>query len=150
MNLYPEENILVFTFGIDLHFPALRGYEKRVLIYADQLTKAVEHRVETSIDMTKWFHYFATDVMGDLSFGKPFGLLDDRGGNRFLTLLQGTMKNVGTLGHMIWIIPFFMAAPGIDKQIIKFWDFVGTKVNERIDVSLSNIGGKWITNFILE
>lgn len=112
---------------------ALRGYEQRVLIYADQLTKAVEHRVGTSIDMTKWFHYFATDVMGDLSFGRPFGLLTERGGNHFLTLLQGTMKNIGLLGHMIWIIPFFMAAPGIDKQIIKFWDFVGMKVNERID-----------------
>lgn len=52
-------------------------------------------------DMTKWCNYLAFDIMGDLAFGKAFGMLE-RSANRFAIDLVGNAAH----RHLIVRKPF--------------------------------------------
>ncbi|KAJ5166267.1 uncharacterized protein N7482_005048, partial [Penicillium canariense] len=52
--------------------------QPRISRYTEQLLQVIEDNVSHAMDMTKWFNYYAFDVMGDLSFGRSFDMLIDR------------------------------------------------------------------------
>ncbi|KAK1148117.1 hypothetical protein N8T08_010756 [Aspergillus melleus] len=116
-----------------LNSKSLHLYESRVAKYASQLVNVVEEHVDTSIDMSKWCNYYAFDVMGDLSFGKSFGMLLNSGDTFFLNALHATMKSIGLLGHLVWLFPFFVSTPGLNRENVRFWDRVDAKVKDRMD-----------------
>jgi cytochrome P450 len=60
---------------------AIRGVEQYVLGHVDEFIKklaggAGEKGWTEPKDVSKWSTYFAFDVMGDLAFGKSFGMLE--------------------------------------------------------------------------
>ncbi|KAI9036030.1 cytochrome P450 [Aspergillus affinis] len=116
-----------------LNDKSLRLYESRVVKYANQLVDVIEQHVDTSIDMAKWCNYYAFDVMGDLSFGKSFGMLLNSGDTFFLNSLHATMKSVGLLGHLVWLFPFFVSTPILNRENLRFWAGVDAKVKDRMD-----------------
>ncbi|KAH8432827.1 cytochrome P450 [Aspergillus melleus] len=116
-----------------LNSKSLHLYESRVAKYASQLVNVIEDHVDTSIDMAKWCNYYAFDVMGDLSFGKSFGMLLNSGDTFFLNALHATMKSIGLLGHLVWLFPFFVSTPGLNRENVRFWDRVDAKVKDRMD-----------------
>jgi tryprostatin B 6-hydroxylase len=50
---------------------ALRGYEQRLCIYRNRLISHIVESNEEGVNVTKLFHLFSFDFMGDLAFGSP-------------------------------------------------------------------------------
>ena len=54
---------------------AVRGYEKRIAIFQDQLISYIAAREDGSVNVNEVMSFYNFDVMGDLAFGTPFGML---------------------------------------------------------------------------
>lgn len=104
--------------------------------YTDQLVAAVDQAAGTKapIDMSKWFNYYSFDIMGDMAFGKTFGMLLNGEDTYFLKALHADMTGVGIFGRLQWLFPFFKSVPGLNGQYLRFWDFLDAQVAERIKV----------------
>lgn len=71
---------------------AVRGYEGRVQRFSASLIRQLGAFGGGAVDASKWFNYFSYDVMGDLAFGKSFGMLE-RGEEHFaVNLLNEGMQ----------------------------------------------------------
>lgn len=44
------------------------------------------------VDIGKWFNFTTFDLIGDLSFGQPFGLLQDGEWHRYVSTVFGSVK----------------------------------------------------------
>ncbi|KAL2826293.1 cytochrome P450 [Aspergillus cavernicola] len=111
---------------------ALRDYEPRVSHYTEQLLAAIGERVGGPMDMASWFNYYSLDVMGDLSFGKPFNMLIDGQDTYFSKQQHADMKTIGLFSHLTWLFPFFKRIPVVNAEYVRFWGWVGEQVEERI------------------
>ena len=110
---------------------ALKDYEPRVAGHTEELMQAIEQRKGQPMDASLWFNYFSFDVMGDLSFGKSFGMLKRGTSHYFMDSLHGFMLNVGLFGHLIWLLPVFKNTPILNKEDKEFFNFVSQQVDER-------------------
>ncbi|OKP14021.1 Tryprostatin B 6-hydroxylase [Penicillium subrubescens] len=111
---------------------ALRDYEPRVSHYTGQLIDAIEKQLGSSVDISRWFNYYSFDVMGDLAFGKSFNMLIDGKDAYILKQLHTDMKSIGLFSHLTWLFPFVKRTPGLNADYLKFWTWVGERVNGRI------------------
>jgi cytochrome P450 family 628 len=116
---------------------ALKGYEPRVANYTDQLVQKIEEREGQPMDMAQWFNFYSFDVMGDLAFGKSFGMLQRGTTHYFMSSLHGFMKNVGLFSHLVWLFPIFKKTPILNAEEKQFWVFVNQQVDERRKVCQS-------------
>lgn len=82
-------------------------------------------------NVSDWFNFYSFDVMGDLAFGKSFGMLRDGVKHYFMKSLHADMTNVGYLGHLMWLFPLLKMAPVLNVEHLKFWEWVGQQVEER-------------------
>lgn len=85
--------------------------------------------------MTDWFNFYSFDVMGDLAFGKSFNMLRDGIKHYFMKCLHADMANIGSLGHLIWLFPVLKITPILNRETIRFWEFLSIQVSERKKVS---------------
>ena len=113
---------------------ALRGYEPRVTAYADQLLEEFKNKEGKPINVSEWFNFYSFDVMGDLAWGKSFGMLRDGIKHYFMVTLHGDMKNVGLFSHLVWLFPIFKAIPILNSEHKMFWKWINTQVAERKQV----------------
>ncbi|KAF3386264.1 hypothetical protein F1880_001608 [Penicillium rolfsii] len=111
---------------------ALRDYEPRVSHYTSQLIDAIEKHLGSSMDISRWFNYYSFDVMGDLSFGESFNMLVDGKDAYILKQLHADMKGIGLFSHLTWLFPFVKRIPGLNREYLKLWTWVGERVNGRI------------------
>lgn len=113
---------------------ALKGYEKRVQVYRRKLLSNLLETKGDGVNVTKWFNSYAFDVMGDLTFGKPFGLMEN-GEHWAITLIQ---KGFEPLGFMLpdWFFRFMMAMPVVSRGWWAFLDFSERQMDERLKVSV--------------
>ncbi|KAE8405503.1 cytochrome P450 [Aspergillus pseudonomiae] len=95
-------------------------------------SRAIRKNVGKPMDMAKWFNYYSFDVMGDLSFGKSFDMLVGGQDTYFSTQLHADMKSIGLFSHLTWLFPFFKRIPVLNSDYLKFWNWVGGRVEERI------------------
>lgn len=87
------------------------------------------------MDASLWFNFYSFDVMGDLSFGESFGMLD-RGKEHFImTTLHGFMSMIGIFGHIMWMFRIFTSLPLISAGSLKFKGWVKEMVQKRMEVS---------------
>ncbi|KAL7273449.1 hypothetical protein RUND412_003704 [Rhizina undulata] len=88
-------------------------------------------------DMSKWATYLTFDIMGELSFGKNFGMLE-RDENRYvpkiigksnkLGLIIGTIQQIDTYRLDSW----FLKSINDDKK--RLWKYCGQKAQERMAI----------------
>lgn len=74
----------------------------------------MEHVASTlgkPINVSRWFSYYSFDVMGDLAFGKSFGMLKTGKSHYFMAKLEEGMLPVGWISPIPWVIPLFGGAP---------------------------------------
>ncbi|KAJ9649339.1 hypothetical protein H2199_000114 [Coniosporium tulheliwenetii] len=109
----------------------LRDYEPRVTKYTTQLLARIEERKGKPMNVTEWFNFYSFDVMGDLAFGKSFGMLEQGVKHYFMISLHEFMKNIGLFSHMLWLLPIFKATPILNSESNKFWQWVNAQVDER-------------------
>ncbi|KAL6407680.1 cytochrome p450 [Ilyonectria robusta] len=110
---------------------ALRDYEPRVIKHTDNFIAQLEKMENTPVNITDWFNFYSFDVMGDLAWGKSFGMVSGGIKHYFMTSLHADMTNIGLFTHMLWLFPLFKATPIINSEHIKFWNWVKAQVDER-------------------
>jgi cytochrome P450 len=69
--------------------PVLHHY---VDIFIEKLRGQCRGDAGGVVDMAKWFNFTTFDLIGDLSFGQPFGLLEGGVWHRYVSTLFGSVK----------------------------------------------------------
>jgi hypothetical protein len=85
--------------------------------------------------MSTWFNYYSFDVMGDMAFGQSFDMLITGNASYLLKQVHTDMKMIGLFSHLTWLFPFFKRIPGVNADYLKQWKWVGSRVENRIQVS---------------
>ncbi|KAI1421256.1 cytochrome P450 [Xylaria sp. FL1777] len=104
----------------------LQDYEERMVHYRGLLIKIIEESAGNPLDMTKWFHYYNYDVMGELAFGRSFDMLEATQQHEAIKLyLSGT----AVLGFKLpmWFFRLVVSIPGMTKN---WWGFMGYCVSQ--------------------
>ncbi|EED21160.1 cytochrome P450, putative [Talaromyces stipitatus ATCC 10500] len=75
---------------------ALRAQEDILQSYVESLISQLRKRAATfdtnTVDMMRWFNYITFDIIGDLSFGDSFGLLEKGIWQRYLSSIFGLLQ----------------------------------------------------------
>ncbi|KAK2054550.1 cytochrome P450 [Colletotrichum caudatum] len=111
---------------------ALRDYEFRVADYTNQLLSQIDTYKGQPFNITDWFNFYSFDIMGDLAFGKSFGMLKGGVKHYFMTSLHQDMHNIGMFSHLMWLFPIFKNTPILNADTKRFWNFVRSQVDDRI------------------
>jgi len=56
---------------------SLRDQEPTITKHVAMLMRRLRERTGTAVDLVDWFNYTAFDIIGDLTFGEPFGCLEE-------------------------------------------------------------------------
>ncbi|KAF5570619.1 pisatin demethylase cytochrome P450 [Fusarium pseudoanthophilum] len=119
-------------------YKALRDYEPRVTKYTTQLLDRLNEMQGMTINASDWLNFYSFDVMGDLAFGKSFNMLRDGVNHYFLSSLHGSMKMVGALAHISWVIPILKLIPAVNSEDRQFWAWISGQVEERSKMKPDN------------
>ncbi|KAK3670954.1 hypothetical protein LTR78_009232 [Recurvomyces mirabilis] len=111
---------------------ALRGYEEKVQVFNDKLVQRVREHLGGPTNMTKWFNLYSFDVMGQLSFGKNYGMLDSGERHWALDLLVEGMS-ASPPKPPVWFFRLMLAIPGLAAGYHKFVAFCKSELKSRVD-----------------
>ncbi|KAK5992000.1 Trichothecene C-15 hydroxylase [Cladobotryum mycophilum] len=70
--------------------PIIKGYVDKLI---DRL-KEVSAGGTQKLDIVRWFNYATFDIIGDLSFGEPFGCLEKSDYHPWVSLVFNSVKNI--------------------------------------------------------
>jgi hypothetical protein len=79
---------------------AIRGYEKRIQPYVDELARKIEEFKGGVVNVGDWFNFFGYDVMGDVAFGKGFGMIESGEEHFAIGLLNEAMQAMSLLREL--------------------------------------------------
>jgi tryprostatin B 6-hydroxylase len=83
------------------------------------------------MNVSKWFHYYSFDIVGDLAFGKSFDMLKNGRIHFAIELLERGMAASGVLTPISWMIPVMAAAPIIGSEYRRLCDWCAEQVEQR-------------------
>ncbi|OTA99874.1 hypothetical protein M426DRAFT_324762 [Hypoxylon sp. CI-4A] len=85
--------------GLTIHKPVV---ETKVRLTIERMAEEMEERGVT--DVFRWFLYMATDIVGELSFGSSFRMLETKDENQYTR----DLKTIGRAGGIRATFPFLM------------------------------------------
>ncbi|KAG7149456.1 Cytochrome monooxygenase FCK2 like protein [Verticillium longisporum] len=112
---------------------ALRDYEPRVRTYTNQLLTQIDAKKHGAINVSKEFNLYSFDVMGNLAFGKNFGLIMSQKMHPAMELLQATTALSGMLMHMSWVVLFGRNVPLLTRHLKSFERWLDEQTKERME-----------------
>ena len=90
---------------------ACRGYEDRIQIYRNKFLAGIDDHAGKAVDVNHWLGLYSWDVLSDLSFGHPFGMLDAKDRHWAMNILDKGMSVIGP--HLpMWFLRVMIAIPG--------------------------------------
>ncbi|MCJ1353705.1 MAG: hypothetical protein MMC33_003692 [Icmadophila ericetorum] len=95
---------------------ALHLYEGRVTSYAQILESQISKRTGSGINISEWFNWYATDIMGDLAFGRSFDLLSTGKNQADVDLLKKGTPVVGLFLPTPWLFVLLAKMPGPNQE----------------------------------
>ncbi|KAK2005978.1 cytochrome P450 [Colletotrichum eremochloae] len=81
--------------------------------YIDKLFERLHEASKANtgpIDLEKWFNFTTFDIIGDLTFGEPFGCLEDGTYHPWVDIMFKTLKNITFMTatkRLSWLAPLF-------------------------------------------
>ncbi|KAI1200960.1 putative cytochrome P450 oxidoreductase [Nemania serpens] len=111
---------------------ALLAYDSRITKAVNQLLHVLEERRNEPINITDWFTFFVFDVMEDLAFNKSANMLVDGKAAYALSTIRTDMYSLAFFSHLPWLLPFLKRTPFLNREYLKFWDWIQDKIDERI------------------
>ena len=112
----------------------LRGYEERVVLYQNKILAQMSDSNGKSINVTEMFHQYSFDVMGDVSFGTSFNMLQSGGNHWAIKLLRRGMEPLGLM-FPTWCFRLLLAIPGATGDWFAFKDYCCQLLDDRMKVS---------------
>jgi cytochrome P450 family 628 len=123
----------------------LREYEPRVEEYTQNLIQQLQRFSGEPVDASKWFNYYSFDVMGDLTFGKSFKMLDNGEKHWAIKLLNNGQRGIGVFGPVPWLFVILSQIPGVTKEFNKFIKFCEDMIEQRRAMKTDRADiAKWI------
>ncbi|KAJ5961306.1 uncharacterized protein N7479_008456 [Penicillium vulpinum] len=98
----------------------------------EDLLNIIDELSESPINITEWIDKYAFEVMGQLTFGKPFNMLKERKEAYFLEVIRQDMNAIGYLLNLPWLSYLFMRIPGLNQNHLKFWKWIENEFTQRI------------------
>ena len=103
---------------------AINSYIPRIKPYTEILLDSLARHVEVNI--TEWIGFYTYDTMGELTYGKGFGMLENEGKNGsdyFTSTIHEFMNVVGPLGHVPWtfLVLQMIGAAGSKHNVFMRW-----------------------------
>ncbi|SPO01584.1 related to cytochrome P450 CYP4/CYP19/CYP26 subfamilies [Cephalotrichum gorgonifer] len=109
---------------------ALKAVEPTVRANASLVVRKIgeEMKKRGAADVWKWFMFYTTDVIGELSFGESFRMLEKGRKNQYIIDLESIAKNGALRVSFPWLhtlstvlpIPIFRDAEGTLKRMIAY------------------------------
>lgn len=119
---------------------AMLEQEPFIRQYVDKLLTRLVQQCGGAVDITRWYNYCTFDIVGDLSFGEPFGCLDNAAYHPWVDIIFSTIKETimaaefsryGLLGPLLsaWAIP-----KEIRSKLIRHKQLSREKVRKRLEM----------------
>ncbi|KAI1633765.1 putative cytochrome P450 monooxygenase [Biscogniauxia mediterranea] len=99
---------------------ALRGYESHISTYNAALVSRLTEFKGAPANAPRWFNYYSFNVMGDLAFGRDFGMLSSGQQHWAIALLDEAFVIQG-LKLPAWVFRMLTAVPGLTAE---YWSFI--------------------------
>ncbi|KAI1495743.1 cytochrome P450 [Biscogniauxia marginata] len=122
---------------------ALKQHEETVLEHARLVEKAINERLDQTINATTWFEYYGFDVMGVIQYSRSFGMLES-GRNHWVldvfkagTIILGYMTSTPWLIHIVDSLSFYGGTIG--------WLIEDAKENSTIESHWNWLVGDFLT-----
>jgi len=103
---------------------SLRDQEHIIRGYVDLLMKRMHERAGQPVDLWAWLNYTTFDLIGDLTFGEPFGCLEHSRFHPWITFIFSRLKmmmygqimiTLGPIGTLIyWLVPKSLKNEALD------------------------------------
>ena len=113
---------------------SLDMYEPRVLYHASQLGSQLTASAGKPVNATEWFSYFAFDVMSELSFGKPLGMLQSGNSHYVRDLLIKGIMVLGPLTPVPWLFHLFGSLPRMTADWLAYRAWVLVQLKQRMQI----------------
>ncbi|KAI9445853.1 cytochrome P450 [Lactarius psammicola] len=119
---------------------AIKEYEIIVAKRVRQLVGCLDDMIQKSdqkanavVDMTQWLKYFATDFMGDMTFGGGFEMMKaGKDINGLWTLLESGICLSAVTSHIPYVGPLLAAIAGQKSSLVRFRVFCKERALERL------------------
>ena len=111
---------------------ALRDYEPKVKVFNDKLVERIKEHGSGPINASKWFNLYSFDVMGELAFGKDYGMLDSGERHWALNILIEGMEAVPPRLPP-WCFRILVNIPFATQGLFKFLKFCRDELEWRIN-----------------
>lgn len=109
---------------------ALRAHEERIKPYQDRLMAEIAARAEHGVNVAKWFSLYSFDVMGDLAFGEPFGVLDSNGQHWAVKLWSEAFELL-SYTFPAWFFRILVSMPMVSSDWWRFLEYCNRKLEEK-------------------
>jgi hypothetical protein len=84
------------------------------------------------VNVSLWFNYYSFDVMGDLTYGKSFDMLESGKSHWAIDILNEGIGYMGVIGYATWLVILFSQMPIITRNQRRFLKFCADQMDERI------------------
>jgi len=121
--------------------PALSAYEQRLRDNCNRLNDLLEResRGNYPVDASELFMYFGFDIMSDLTFGKPLGMLKTGKVDSMVQKYHDAKEILGTVIIMPWIMVLLQNLPILRRETWKFKAWCKERLDERRKVSFRRL-----------
>ncbi|KAH5164547.1 hypothetical protein HBI73_046080 [Parastagonospora nodorum] len=101
-----------------LSWKALKAYQLRIESNIASLVHQIERNrtQDQSMNVSRWFNYLSFDIMGDVEFARPFGMLESGEKLEVLKKLEDGQKGLGVFGVVPWLFMILTRIPVIRKE----------------------------------
>lgn len=116
---------------------ALKAYQPRIEFNIASLVQQIEKKCakKKTTNVSRWFNFFSFDVMGDVGFGRNFGMLESGEKLEVLKKLEDGQKGLGVFGVVPWLFMILTRIPWIRKEHNVFVKWCKKQIMDRGEVS---------------
>lgn len=92
------------------------------------------------MDAVEWCSFYAFDVMGQVGFGRPWGMLEDGNLHEAIGQLHKAMVPLGVLSPVPWLLRLVTDIPGANAAVQDFmaWCWAQLAEKKKVHKSLPN------------
>ncbi|KAJ9138730.1 Isotrichodermin C-15 hydroxylase [Coniochaeta hoffmannii] len=117
---------------------SLRDQEPLIRQYVDLLVQRLAERKDSPVDLWAWLNYTTFDLIGDLTFGEPFGCLREAKFHPWIAFVFSRLKmmmygqimiTLGTIGTLITLL----VPRRVRDEALDHIAFTKAKVNSRLE-----------------
>jgi hypothetical protein len=105
-----------------------------VAVLTGQLIAQLRTRIGTPFDISAWNNYYSFDVMGDVGFGRSWGMMESGKLHAAIQELHAAMAPIGFFQHVPWLLRLFGEIPAAINPLRGFMFWCHKQMAEKMKV----------------